>query len=247
MNGTFRDISAVDACIIGRKSIRQFLPKKVPRALVMDILRIAQHAPSGNNIQPWRVHVVSGNKRRELCERVCAEFDKGSEAAKSEYDYYPTAFVEPYLARRRRTGWELYGLLGIGKSDREAMRRQHRRNFELFDAPLALVFTIDRRLAQGSWLDYGMFLQNVLLVARSRGLDSCAQAAWIDYYHVVDEVLNFAPEEQLVCAIALGYGDPGAPVNSLVTERCSLNEFVRFHEDACEANSNLTPQEGIQR
>lgn len=230
MKDDFRDIQAVDRAIIDRKSTRQFLPRPVPRVLVEEILRIARHAPSGNNIQPWRVHVVGGSKRDELCTRVCAEFDKGPEAVANEYDYYPSEFFEPYLSRRRRTGWGLYGVLGIAKGDREAMQRQHRRNFELFDAPLALVFTIDRRLAQGSWLDYGMFLQNVLLAARARGIDSCAQAAWIDYYRVVGEVLGFAPEEQLVCVVALGYRDPEAAVNGLTTERCPLDEFVCFHD-----------------
>lgn len=232
MPDDFSDISAVDRSIIGRRSIRQFLPRPVPRALIEAILGVARHAPSGNNIQPWRVHVVDGNRRRALCERVCAEFDKGPAAAAAEYDYYPREFFEPYLARRRRTGWNLYGLLGIAKGDHAAMRRQHRRNFELFDAPLALVFTIDRRLAQGSWLDYGMFLQNVLLAAHARGVDSCPQAAWIDYHRIVGEVLGLAPEEQLVCVVALGYSDPDAPVNRLTTERCALNEFVRFHDDA---------------
>lgn len=230
MNVDSREVSAVDRAIIGRKSTRQFLSTPVPRALVEEILRVARHAPSGNNIQPWRVRVVGGGKRDKLCARVCAEFDKGPAAAENEYDYYPSEFFEPYLSRRRQTGWGLYGTLGIAKGDREAMQRQHRRNFELFDAPLALVFTIDRRLAQGSWLDYGMFLQNVLLVARARGIDSCAQAAWIDYYRVVGEVLDFAPEEQLVCVVALGYRDPEAVVNGLATERCPLDEFVSFHD-----------------
>lgn len=231
MSGHFHDISVVDRNIIGRRSTRQFLPNPLPRVLVEEILRVARHAPSGNNIQPWCVHVVEGDKRDALCARVCAEFDGGPETVGREYEYYPTEFFEPYLARRRRTGWDLYGRLGIAKGQQAAMQRQHRRNFELFDAPLALVFTIDRRLAQGSWLDYGMFLQNVLLAACARGVDSCAQAAWIDYARAVGEVLDFAPEEQLVCVVALGYGDPEAAVNSLVTERCTLEEFVRFHDE----------------
>lgn len=229
MTSDSREVAIVDRLIVGRRSIRQFLPTPVPREVIEEILRVARHAPSGNNIQPWRVHVVSGETLRTLCARVCAEFDRGPDHARSEYDYYPREFFEPYLARRRRTGWGLYGLLGIDKTDREGMRRQHRRNFVFFDAPAALVFTIDRRLAQGSWLDYGMFLQNVLLAAAARGVDSCAQAAWIDYFQVVAEVLGFAAEEQLVCAVALGYRDDRAGVNCLLTERAELDEFVRFH------------------
>ncbi|MCL2831406.1 MAG: nitroreductase [Betaproteobacteria bacterium] len=229
MNDNSHEVSAIDRAITGRRTTRQFLSTQVPRALIEEILRVARHAPSGNNIQPWRAHVVDGKKRDELCARVCAEVDKGPEAVEREYDYYPSEFFEPYQGRRRQTGWGLYGVLGIAKGDREAMQRQHRRNFELFDAPLALVCTIDRRLAQGSWLDCGMFVQNVLLAAHARGVDSCVQTAWIDYYRVVGEVLDFAPEEKLLCVVALGFRDPEAPVNGFATERCPLDEFARFH------------------
>ncbi len=215
----------------GRRSIRQFLDKPIEQKQIADILLMARHAPSGNNIQPWRVHVVSGNRRDVLCERVCQEFDKGQETAQSEYDYYPKQFVEPYLSRRRKSGWDLYGLLGIAKGDYPAMRDQLRRNFQLFDAPVALVFTLDRRLSQGSWLDCGMFLQNVLLAATAHGLGSCIQAAWIDYFQVVGKVLDFDPNEQLLCTIALGYSDEHSVVNSLSTERSQLDEFVCFHHD----------------
>lgn len=226
--------AAVDAAMAGRHSVRAFLPREVAPELIDEILRIAARAPSGTNIQPWRVHVLSGETRDRLVTRVCAVFDAAAARAEpeytAEYRYYPAEFFEPYLSRRRKVGWDLYGLLGIAKGDKGRMHVQHRRNFEFFGAPIGLVFTIDRRLALGSWLDYGMFLQNVMLAARARGLDTCPQAAWIDYHRIVGEILEFSAEEQLVCGMALGYADPAAIENTLVTERAGLEEFVRYHD-----------------
>jgi nitroreductase len=224
---------AVDAVIMGRHSVRSFLPRAVPQALIAEVLQLAARAPSGTNIQPWRVHVLTGETRQRLVAAVCAAFDAGADGTQpeymAEYAYYPTEFFEPYLSRRRKVGWDLYGLLGIAKGEKAKIRAQHRRNFEFFGAPVGLMFTIDRRLALGSWLDYGMFLQNLMLAARGRGLDTCPQAAWIDYHRIIGEMLVFAAEEQLVCGMALGYADPDAVENSLVTERAGIEEFVRFH------------------
>lgn len=224
--------AAFDAIVHARKSTRAFLPVPVPRAVIEDIIRIAARAPSGNNIQPWRVHVATGPVLGRVVDEVCTAFDTADGSHVAEYAYYPTEFFEPYLSRRRRIGGDLYGVLGIAKGDRERMRAQLRRNFEFFGAPVALVVTIDRRLAQGSWLDCGMFIQNLLLAATSRGLGSCAQAAWIDYHRILGRLLGFDPQEQLVCAIALGHADPQAPENALETVRAPLHEFVRFHPDA---------------
>jgi nitroreductase len=222
--------AAVDAAMYSRKSVRAFLPKPVPRELLEGILRASARAPSGTNTQPWHVHVLQGRKRDELVTKVCAAFDAEQPHSPLEYHYYPEKFPEPYLARRRKVGWDLYGMLGIGKGDREKTRVQHRRNYELFDAPVALLFAIDRQLATGSFLDYGMFLENVMLAARARGLDTCPQAAWTDYNAIVREVIGLPPEHILVCGMALGYADPGALVNTLVTERAPLEEFVRFYD-----------------
>lgn len=212
-----------------RRSTRAFLPTPVAEAVVADILRLAARAPSGNNIQPWQVHVVSGASRQRLVNAVCAAFDADDRSHQPEYHYYPPQFFEPYLSRRRKTGWDLYARLGIAKGDGLRMRAQHRKNFEFFGAPTALLFTIDRRMGQGSWLDFGMFLQNVMLAATAEGLATCAQAAWIDYHRLIAESLDLAAEEQFVCAIALGHADPAASENGLLTERAELAEFVRFH------------------
>lgn len=222
--------AAIDAVMAGRHSVRAFLPREVPRALIADILASAGRAPSGTNLQPWRVHVLTGATRQRLVAVVCAAYDTAEPGHTAEYNYYPAEFFEPYLARRRKIGWGLYGLLGIGRSDAERMKAQMRRNFEFFGAPVGLVFSIDRRMGQGGWLDYGMFLQNVMLAARARGLDTCPQVSWLDYHRIIAEVLGFAPQEQLVCGMALGYADPAAVENSLRTERAGLDEFVVFHE-----------------
>ena len=220
----------VDDIMIGRRSLRAFLPKEVPQAMIADLLLAAGRAPSGTNTQPWHVHVLQGQTRDKLVNEVCKAFDANQPHSPLEYHYYPEKFFEPYLARRRKVGWDLYGLLGIAKGDVEKTRVQHRRNYELFDAPVALMFSIDRRLATGSWLDCGMFIQNVMLAARARGLETCPQAAWIDYHAIVREVIGLDPEHTLICGMALGYADHDALVNTLVTERAALEEFVRFYD-----------------
>ena len=145
-----------------------------------------------------------------------------------EYDYYPKAWTSPYLERRRKVGWDLYGLLGIDKTDKDAMHHQHGRNYRFFDAPVGLIFSIDRVLQQGSWLDYGMFLQNIMVAARARGLHTCPQAAFTEFHRVIAEELAFRPEQMLVCGMALGYADPVAVENTLLTERAAVSEFARF-------------------
>jgi nitroreductase len=218
-----------DQIMSARRSVRRFLPDEVSGETVQDILRVAARAPSGTNIQPWRVHLLTSATRARLVEETCRAYDAADGSHQPEYDYYPAEFFEPYLSRRRKLGWDLYGLLGIAKGDRERTRAQHRRNFEFFGAPVGLMFTIDRRLGKGSWLDYGMFLQNVMLAAQARGLGTCPQVAWIDYHRIIAEVLELPPHEQVVCAIALGHPDPYAPENDLVSERAPLEEFVVWH------------------
>ncbi|WP_310448872.1 nitroreductase [Sulfuritalea sp.] len=222
--------AALDAVMAGRHSVRAFLPTTVPRELLAEILSMARRAPSGTNLQPWRVHVLSGAARQRLVEAVCAAYDADEPGHRAEYNYYPAEFFEPYLARRRKIGWGLYGLLGIVKGDAPKMRAQMRRNYEFFGAPVGLIFSIDRRMGQGGWLDYGMFLQGVMLAARARGLDTCPQVAWLDYHRIIAEVLGFGPQEQLVCGMSLGYADAAAVENSLATERAALDEFVAFHD-----------------
>lgn len=222
--------ASADDAITSRRSIRAFLPTPVARVEIEHILQVASRAPSGTNTQPWQVHVLAGQALGALCDRVVAAFDDPDHANKhqAEYAYYPSRWVSPYIDRRRKVGWDLYGLLGIGKGDFERTHQQHARNFRFFDAPVGLFFTIDRVLERGSWLDYGMFLQNVMIAARARGLDTCPQAAWIDFHTLVLESLGCGPEQMLVCGMALGFADPDARVNTLHTEREPVSGFARF-------------------
>ena len=220
-----------DRVIAGRVSTRAFLPTPIPLVTIEDILDVAARAPSGTNMQPWRGHVVVGAERDRLCEAVCAAFDSGDPIHKREVKYYPDAFFEPYLSRRRKVGWDLYGLLGIGKGDVEKTKAQHRRNFQFFDAPVGMIFTIHRKLETGSWLDYGMFLQNIITAAGARGIDSCAQAAWSQYHRVIRQVLDLPEDDVVVCGMALGYADHDAPVNRMKTDRVPAREFMTFRGD----------------
>lgn len=228
---TAESTAAVDAAITSRRSIRAFLPTPVPREQIEQILAVAARAPSGTNVQPWRVHVLAGEARVRLSARIRAAYDDPEERAQhtEEYAYYPTEWRSPYIDRRRKVGWDLYGLLGIGKADKQRMHEQHGRNYEFFDAPVGLIFTIDRIMRQGSWLDYGMFLQNVMVAARARGLDTCPQAAFTQFHRVIAAELGLLPDEMVVCGMALGHADPDAAENQLVTEREPVAGFARFH------------------
>ncbi len=225
--------AAVDAAITTRRSLRAFLPTPVPRQTIEEILAVASRAPSGTNTQPWQVHVLTGEKKAALSRELRAAYDDPAQAATytEEYAYYPTEWRSPYIDRRRKVGWDLYGLLGIAKGDKARMHAQHRRNYDFFDAPVGLVFVIDRVMQQGSWLDYGMFLQNIMVAARARGLHTCPQAAFTPFHRLIARHLALSDEQMVVCGMALGHADPAAVENSLVTERAAVAEFTTFHED----------------
>ena len=224
------DYRAVDRAILTRRSVRAYLDRAVDRQTIEDILRVASRAPSGTNTQPWQVHVLTGQSRQALVDQLLAAYDDPASDQKhtEEYAYYPRKWRSPYLERRRKVGWDLYGLLGLRREDKAGMHAQHARNYAFFGAPVGLMFTIDRDLEQGSWLDYGMFLQNVMVAARGRGLDTCPQAAFTPFHDIIEKHLNLPASQMLVCGMSLGYVDPEATVNKLVTEREPLEQFVRF-------------------
>ena len=217
------------AAITSRKSIRGFLPDAIPAQLLHTLLQTASRAPSGSNIQPWHVHVVSGQARDALSAALLEAFHANT-PNQCEYQYYPKEWREPYLARRRENGWSLYNILGIQKGDKDAIQRQHARNFEFFDAPVVLFVTLDNDMEQGSWLDTGMFIQNIMIAARALGLHTCPQVALVNYPAIVKQHLAIPAEQTLVCGISLGYEDTSNPANNLVTTRVPLEEFVIFHE-----------------
>ena len=223
---------AVDKAITSRRSIRAFLPTAVPRAEIEALLEVASRAPSGSNTQPWKVYVLTGAIRQQLSDAIQKVYMNPDEAAshEEEYDYYPREWVAPYVDRRRKVGWDLYALLGLTREDKAGMQAQHARNYAFFDAPVGLIFTIDRVMEQGSWLDYGMFLQNIMIAARARGLDTCPQAAFTQFHRVIADTLGLPESEQLVCGMALGYADHSKTENTLSTERAPLSAFAKFLE-----------------
>jgi nitroreductase len=220
----------VDAAITTRRSLRAFLPTPVPRETIAAILNVAARAPSGTNTQPWKVYVLTGAAKTELSRKIMAAHNDPAERAThtEEYAYYPTEWKSPFIDRRRKVGWDLYGLLGIAKTDKARMHVQHGRNYEFFGAPVGLMFTIDRIMQQGSWLDYGMFLQSIMVAARGRGLDTCPQAAFMQFHRIITAHIGAPAHEQLVCGMSLGHADPSAIENTLVTERDPVSTFTRF-------------------
>ncbi len=229
-------VNAVDAAITSRMSIRAFTQAPVSRQTLSELLQVASRAPSGTNTQPWKVYVLQGASRDSLCAKVCAAHDavranpaSGTEY-REEYDYYPEQWVSPYIDRRRENGWSLYGLLGIGKGDKDKMHWQHQRNYRFFDAPVGLMFTIDRVMGRGSLLDYGMFLQSLMVAARARGLHTCPQAAWNGFAKIILPHIGAGADEMLVCGMALGYADEDDVVNSFHTPRVPVEEFTHWLE-----------------
>ncbi len=228
--------SAVDQAIISRMSARAFTRQPVSKELIQTLLEVASRAPSGTNTQPWKVYVLQGNSRDALVDKVCAAHDaiRANPALAAEYreayDYYPEKWVSPYIDRRRENGWGLYGLLGIGKADKDKMHLQHQRNYKFFDAPVGLMFTIDRIMGRGSLVDMGMFLQNIMISARGHGLHSCPQAAWNGFAKIILPHIGAGDDEMLVCGMALGYADATEVVNNFHTPRVPVPEFTRWLE-----------------
>ncbi len=218
-------LTATEA-ITTRRSIRAFTNEPVPQDVIEKILTDAARAPSGTNIQPWHVIVLQGDAKNDLVDAVQAAFDSGD--SKSQDEYYPSEFVEPYLARRRKIGWDMYGLLGIERGEYDKMAAQARKNYEFFGAPVGMIFTLHETMRSGGWMDLGLFLGNIMTLAREHGLHTCPQAAWQEFGHIVHEHLDLPAEQAMIVGLALGYEDTDAIVNTLTTERAPLSEFVEF-------------------
>ncbi len=231
MTDTLDATAIVDAAITSRRSVRGFLPTPVSREQVEHLLEVASRAPSGTNMQPWQVHVVSGAAQRKLTEALVAAHYRHGDEHDAEFEYYPAHFPEPYKSRRRKVGWDLYGLVGIKKGDSEKMAVQVARNYQFFDAPVGLIFTMDRVLEVGSWLDYGMFIENIMIAARGAGLHSCPQVAFARYHKVLREHLGIPDDQIVICGMSIGFIDETAPANALKTERVPVSAFSTFHWD----------------
>jgi nitroreductase len=222
------ELMSVEEAILSRRSVRAFLPDRVEPLVIRDILEIASRAPSGANMQPWKAYVLTNGTKQAVSNAI---LDSGQRAEKMEWDdykYYPDHFFEPYLTRRRTVGFGLYAALGIGRREVARLQAQHDRNFLFFDAPVGMIFTIDRRLNKGSWVDFGMFLQNIMIAARSRGLHTCTQAAFAPFHRQIRPILNLSDEEVVVCGMALGYEDTAKPENNFATDRAPVEEWTTF-------------------
>ncbi|MDP9996328.1 nitroreductase [Variovorax boronicumulans] len=222
----------VDAAITSRRSIRAFLDKEVATEDIKDILSIAARAPSSTNAQPWKVYVLYGDLKKTVSNEIRTVFFDpcASKEHTLEYKYYPGAFTFEYAERRRKVGYGLYSLLGIDKRDKSSMQHQHARNFDFFDAPIGLIFTMERTIQDGmsAWLDYGMFIQNIMIAARARGLDTCVQGAFAQFHKILKVLLDLPKEEMVVCGMSLGYADSGKIENTLVSERETPAGFAKF-------------------
>ena len=223
-----RASQSVEDAIRTRHSMRAFLPDPVSKEMVIEILNAAQRAPSGTNSQPWLTYVLAGDAKELLSADILKAFDAGGAGHTSEIPIYPEEFFEPYLGRRRKVGWDLYGLLDIQKGDREKTHRQHARNFKFFDAPIGLMVTMHRDMPHSNILDVGMYLQNVMLMARAKGLHTCPQVAFTQYHKIIREHLSIDDGEVILCGMTLGFADPDAAENTMVTDRETVENHVQF-------------------
>lgn len=217
-----------DEVLRTRRSIRAFRPEPIDPALVRDLLEAASRAPSGTNVQPWKVHVVAGAVRDRLEREVLAHRETGPSDDHAEFAR-TSKRKEPYLSRMRALGKDMYGRIGIAKGDQAAGWRQWGRNYSFFGAPVGLIFTVDKDLDSMAFLDIGMFMQTLMLAARDRGLDTCAQGAWGQFWSVTRRVLDIPEDEYIIAGMSLGHADPDDPVNGVIAPREALDAFATFH------------------
>jgi nitroreductase len=216
----------ITEAIDSRMSCRAFLSNPVPASTLRTILETAKRAPSGGNLQPWHVYVLTGTALDEFRTVIRAKLSTQPRGEGSEYDVYPKNLTDPYLARRYKCGEDLYATIDVPRENKPARLRQFARNYELFGAPVGLFFAIDRQMGLGQWADLGMFMQSIMLLAREQGLHTCAQEAWAAWYKTVGEFLHMPPNLMLFSGMALGFRDESAPINRLRTERAVLTEFA---------------------
>lgn len=219
----------VSDAIDTRYTCRAFLPDKVPEATVRSILTLAARTPSGGNLQPWRVWAVAGAALDRLSGLIKAQIKTGAFAdGDVEYAIYPPDMKEPYAARHFRSGEALYEALGVGRDDYPARIRNYEANYDMFGAPIGLIFAIDRGMQQGQWTELGMYMQSVMLLAREHGLDTCPLESWSFWHNTVRKFCNIPGELIVFCAMGLGRADPIAPVNRFRTEREPLEAYAGF-------------------
>ncbi len=221
------EIDSFSNLMRARSSTRRFKETPVRRSDIELLCETARYAPSGANIQPGKLYVLSGASKSRLADALCTAFlsgDKGNE----EYSYFPSPMPSHLKERQHETGWALYGSLGIERRDIAGRREQHLRNYHFFDAPVGLIVTIDRAMGPGCYMDLGMFLQSLMLAVKAHGLDSCAIGALSPYHHIIRAHVPVPDDEIVVCGMAIGFGDEAAPENGFQTSRATVSEFVDF-------------------
>lgn len=217
----------VEQALQQRRSTRCFLDKPIDKKLLEEILISARRAPSGANLQPGFIKVLQGRPLAQLSDALCKAFDE-QDIHPGEYSYFPKPLPAYLKARQREVGYGLYHSLGIEKRDITGRKRQHRKNFCFFNAPVGLIVTIERTMGKGCFMDLGFFLQSLLLAATGKGIASCGIGALANYPHIVQQQLELPDNEMVVCGIALGYADPEAPENRFDTPRAELTEYTDF-------------------
>ena len=215
--------------ITHRRSTRAFLNKAVDKETIQQILDVAKWSPSGTNLQPWNVYILTGETLKKVSAGIVDAFNNGDKG-KPEYEYYPTGKVEPYHGRRFSCGMALYKALEIGREDTEKRHQNWVANYQFFGAPVGFVLTLDNHLNKGSWIDAGLFLQSVMLSARGHGLETCPEFSIAEFPHIVKPILGIPNDCTLVTGMALGYGDPDAPVNNYRTEREPVDGFTQWFD-----------------
>ena len=212
-----------------RISCRWFLDRPVNPALVRNLIADAARAASGGNLQPWQVYALTGAPLAELKAKVAAAIaDRDPRQVDAEYPIYPKTMWEPYRSRREHHGVQLYGALAIDRDDTAARLAQYKRNYEFFNAPVALFIAVDRRLGPGQWADLGGYIHALMFLARAHGLDTCARESWARMHRIVGPFVKMPPEQMLFCAVAIGYGDRAHQANSFRAPRAAPEDFCRF-------------------
>jgi nitroreductase len=220
--------TTVSQAIRTRRSIRQFLDRPVEESVVREILEAASRAASGGNLQPWKVSVLAGEVRNEFVRTVAERMKETPFGEGPEYDIYPRDLEDPYRTRRGKVAGDMYALVGIERDDQAARAKQMALNFTFFGAPVGMFISIDRKMGPPQFSDLGIFLQNIMLLARERGLHTCPQEAWALWGKSIREFTGIPDEDLMFCGVALGYADPDAAINQLYTDRSSVEEFATF-------------------
>jgi nitroreductase len=224
----YPDDRSVTAAVRRRYSCRAYLDKRVPGDLLREILEVAHRAPSGGNLQPWRVYALTGQPLTEFKQLIAAKAAANPRGDGAEYDVYPKELADKYKTRRFTVGEDLYASINVAREDRAGRLRQFARNFEFFGAPVALFFCIHRGMGSPQWSDLGMFMQTVMLLAAERGLDTCAQEAWAMWHRTVAEFVGLPEDYMLFSGMALGWGDPDAPINAWRSGRDRFEDWAEM-------------------